>query len=148
MEQPITLLLLLSQEMETWNAQYDGHNEIARLRLGSMSPELQSQFESCSLFDMLNELKSMFGRQAGVELFDLIQTFHACRHEAATPRVLVIQGGRIQKVNKKPQAKGKAKWNGKDKQVAYVPKPKQTPPAKKEHPAKDLTCHHCKEVGH
>ncbi|GKD12258.1 hypothetical protein Tco_1196665 [Tanacetum coccineum] len=28
-----------------------------------------------------NELKSMFEKQAGVERFDLIQTFHACKQE-------------------------------------------------------------------
>ncbi|GKB74874.1 retrotransposon protein, putative, ty1-copia subclass, partial [Tanacetum coccineum] len=36
---------------------------------------------------------------------------------------------------------------GKDKQV-YIPKPKNPKPSAKEHPAKDDTCHHCKEVGH
>ncbi|GKF00973.1 retrotransposon protein, putative, ty1-copia subclass, partial [Tanacetum coccineum] len=36
---------------------------------------------------------------------------------------------------------------GKDKQV-YIPKPKNPKPYAKEHPAKDNTCHHCKEVGH
>ncbi|GJX38770.1 retrotransposon protein, putative, ty1-copia subclass [Tanacetum coccineum] len=34
-----------------------------------------------------------------------------------------------------------------DKQV-YIPKPKNPKPSAKEHPAKDDTCHHCKEVGH
>ncbi|GJX44600.1 retrotransposon protein, putative, ty1-copia subclass [Tanacetum coccineum] len=36
---------------------------------------------------------------------------------------------------------------GKDKQV-YIPKPKNPKPSAKEHPTKDDTCHHCKEVGH
>ncbi|GKB36457.1 retrotransposon protein, putative, ty1-copia subclass [Tanacetum coccineum] len=36
---------------------------------------------------------------------------------------------------------------GKDKQV-YISKPKNPKPSAKEHPAKDDTCHHCKEVGH
>ncbi|GKC15441.1 retrotransposon protein, putative, ty1-copia subclass, partial [Tanacetum coccineum] len=113
-----------------WNAVYDAHNE---------------------------ELKSMFENQAGVERFDLIQAFHACKQEegkpvgqyvlkmkgyveqlerlgyyenflskkAATPQFMAIQGGRIQKANKKSQkAKGK------------------------EHSAKDDACHHCKDVGH
>ncbi|GJZ18544.1 retrotransposon protein, putative, ty1-copia subclass [Tanacetum coccineum] len=43
--------------------------------------------------------------------------------------------------------KGKANGNGKDKQF-YIPKPKNPKPYAKEHPAKDNTCHHCKEVGH
>ncbi|GKC75611.1 retrotransposon protein, putative, ty1-copia subclass, partial [Tanacetum coccineum] len=41
-----------------WNAVYDAHNE---------------------------ELKSMFKKQAGVERFDLIQTFHACKQEEGKP---------------------------------------------------------------
>ncbi|GJZ10642.1 retrotransposon protein, putative, ty1-copia subclass [Tanacetum coccineum] len=45
------------------------------------------------------------------------------------------------------KGKGKANGKGKDKQV-YIPKPKNPKPTAKEHPAKDDTCHHCKEVGH
>ncbi|GJX04778.1 retrotransposon protein, putative, ty1-copia subclass [Tanacetum coccineum] len=41
----------------------------------------------------------------------------------------------------------KANGKGNDKQV-YIPKPKNPKPSAKEHPAKDDTCHHCKEVGH
>ncbi|GKF09951.1 zinc finger, CCHC-type containing protein [Tanacetum coccineum] len=44
--------------------------------------------------------------------------------KAETPQVMMIKGGKIQKAKKKSlKAKGK-------------------------HPAKDDTCHHCKEVGH
>ncbi|GKC66408.1 retrotransposon protein, putative, ty1-copia subclass [Tanacetum coccineum] len=62
----------------------------------------------------------------------------------------MIKGGKIQKAKKKSlKAKGMGKANGKgdDKQV-YIPKPKNPKPSAKEHPAKDDTCHHCKEVGH
>ncbi|GJR03355.1 retrotransposon protein, putative, ty1-copia subclass [Tanacetum coccineum] len=140
---------------------------------------------------MLHELKSMFEKQAGVERFDLIQTFHACKQEegkpvaayvlqmkgyvdqlerlgyvlpqdlsvglilslpkkAETPQVMMIKSGKIQKANKKSlkaKGKGKANGKGKDKQV-YIPKPKNPKPSAKEHPAKDDTCHYCKEVGH
>ncbi|GKD79188.1 zinc finger, CCHC-type containing protein [Tanacetum coccineum] len=70
--------------------------------------------------------------------------------KAETPQVMMIKGGKIQKAKKKSlKAKGKGKTNGKgnDKQV-YIPKPKNPKPSAKEHPAKDDTCHHCKEVGH
>nr|GEW35205.1 hypothetical protein [Tanacetum cinerariifolium] len=70
--------------------------------------------------------------------------------KAETPQVMMIKGGKIQKAKKKSLiAKGKGKANGKrnDKQV-YIPKPKNPKPAAKEHPAKDDTCHHCKEVDH
>ncbi|GJS49757.1 zinc finger, CCHC-type containing protein [Tanacetum coccineum] len=154
-----------------WNVVYDAHNE---------------------------ELRSMFEKQAGVERFDLIQTFHACKQEegksdlsvdlilngftsdfvsfvrnynmhnmgktigelhallieyekglpkkVATPQVMAIQGGRIQKANKKSQnAKGKGKGKGKGKDKSYIPKPKNHKPNAKEHLAKNDTCHHCKE---
>nr|GEY79887.1 hypothetical protein [Tanacetum cinerariifolium] len=70
--------------------------------------------------------------------------------KAETPQVMMIKGGKIHKSNKKllkAKGKGKANGKGKDKQV-YIPKPKNPKPAAKEHPAKDDTCHHCKEVGH
>ncbi|GJW91463.1 retrovirus-related pol polyprotein from transposon TNT 1-94 [Tanacetum coccineum] len=64
---------------------------------------------------------------------------------AETPQVMMIRGGKIQKANKKSfNAKCNNKVNGKgnDKKV-YIPKPTAM-----ERPAKDDTCHHCKEVGH
>ncbi|GJW26503.1 retrotransposon protein, putative, ty1-copia subclass [Tanacetum coccineum] len=70
--------------------------------------------------------------------------------KAETPQVMMIKGGKIQKANKKSlkaKGKGKANGKGKDKQV-YIPKPKNPKPSTKEHPAKDDTCRHCKEVGH
>ncbi|GJR28207.1 retrotransposon protein, putative, ty1-copia subclass [Tanacetum coccineum] len=122
-----------------------------------------------AVYDAHNELKSMVEKQAGVERFDLIQTFHACKQEegkpvgpyvikmknyvelerlgyelpqdlsvslilngltsdfagfAATPQVMAIQGGRIQKANKKLlNAKGKGKGKGKGKDISYIPKP-------------------------
>ncbi|GJX43241.1 retrotransposon protein, putative, ty1-copia subclass [Tanacetum coccineum] len=185
--------------------------------------DAQVQFENSSPYDMIKELKAMFEKQVGVERFDLIQTFHACKQEegkpvdayviwmkgyvdqlerlgyilpqdlivglilngltkdfarfmrnynmhnmgktigelhailikyekglprkAETPQVMMIKGGKIQKAKKKSfKAKGKGKANGKgnDKQV-YIPKPKNPKPSAKEHPAKDDTCHHCKE---
>ncbi|GJV50315.1 retrotransposon protein, putative, ty1-copia subclass [Tanacetum coccineum] len=66
--------------------------------------------------------------------------------KAETPTLLAIRRGKIQKDKKKPQgAKGKAK--GKNK-LAYTFKTKIPPPPKRDNPAKDLICHHCKEVGH
>ncbi|GKE84172.1 hypothetical protein Tco_1557914, partial [Tanacetum coccineum] len=58
---------------------------VACLMLGSMTPELHRQFENYSPYEMLKELKSMFEKQAGVERFDLIQTFHACNQEEGKP---------------------------------------------------------------
>ncbi|GJS44384.1 retrotransposon protein, putative, ty1-copia subclass [Tanacetum coccineum] len=63
-----------------------------------------------------------------------------------TSSVLAIQEGKIQKDKKKPQgAKGKDK--GKNK-LAYDPKPKISPPSKRDNLAKGSVCHHWKEVGY
>ncbi|GKB08465.1 FAR1-related sequence 5-like protein [Tanacetum coccineum] len=68
-----------------WTKQYDAHTEIACLMLGSMTPELDRQFELYYPYDMIQELRSMFEIQAGVEKFDLIQSFHACKQEEGKP---------------------------------------------------------------
>nr|GFA06819.1 hypothetical protein [Tanacetum cinerariifolium] len=63
---------------------------------------------------------------------------------------MMIKGGKIQKSKKKSlkaKSKGKANGKGNDKQV-YIHMPKNPKPSAKEHPTKDDTCHHCKEVGH
>nr|GEX03363.1 hypothetical protein [Tanacetum cinerariifolium] len=201
-EQPIPLAPasdFKANVLAEWNVLYDAHNE---------------------------ELRSMFEKQASVERFDLIQTFHACKQEegkpvgtyvlemkdyveqlerlgyvlpqdhsaglilngitsdfagfvrnynmhnmrktigeihallieyekglpkkAETPQVMMIKSGKIQKANKRSlKAKGKGKTNGKGKEKqGYIPKPKNPKPAAKENPAKDDTCHYCKEVGH
>ncbi|GJR10153.1 hypothetical protein Tco_0792805 [Tanacetum coccineum] len=46
---------------------------------------LHRQFENYAPYEMLQELKSMFEKKAGVERFDLIQTFHACKQEEGKP---------------------------------------------------------------
>nr|GEV55951.1 zinc finger, CCHC-type [Tanacetum cinerariifolium] len=161
-----------AQVLVEWNALYDAYNEAACLML------------------------------VGVERFDLIQTFHACKQEkgklvaayalqmkgyvdqlerfvrnynmhnmgktiselhamlieykkglpkkAKTLQVMMIKGGKIHKSKKKlrkAKVKCKANGKGKDKQ-AYIPMTKNPKPTAKEHPTKDDTCHHCKEVGH
>nr|GEZ34737.1 K(+) efflux antiporter 4-like [Tanacetum cinerariifolium] len=64
-----------------WNAVYDAHNEVACLMLRSITSELHRQFKNSSPYEMLQELKSMFEKQAGMERFDLIQTFLACKQK-------------------------------------------------------------------
>nr|GEU90539.1 hypothetical protein [Tanacetum cinerariifolium] len=73
-----------------WNALYDAYNEVACLILGCMTPELHRQFKNYSPYEMLQELKSMFKKQAGVERFDLNQTFHACKKEEGKPIVAYV----------------------------------------------------------
>ncbi|GJZ29460.1 zinc finger, CCHC-type containing protein [Tanacetum coccineum] len=65
--------------------------------------------------------------------------------KAETPAVLAIREGKIQKDKKKLRgAKGKDKRKNK---LAYAPKPKISPPPKRDNLAKDYVCHHYKEVG-
>ncbi|GJZ60820.1 retrotransposon protein, putative, ty1-copia subclass [Tanacetum coccineum] len=68
-----------------WTALYDAHTEITCLMLGSMTPKLHRQFELYHPFDMIQELRYMFEKQAGVEKFDLIQSFHACKQVEGKP---------------------------------------------------------------
>nr|GFD13329.1 hypothetical protein [Tanacetum cinerariifolium] len=69
-EQPIPPVPAADSEanvLAEWNVMYDVHNEVACLMLGSMTPELHRQFENCSPYEMLQELRSMYKKQAGVE---------------------------------------------------------------------------------
>ncbi|GKB02910.1 hypothetical protein Tco_0830999 [Tanacetum coccineum] len=125
-----------------WNAIYDAYNEMACLMLRSITPKIHRQFENYTPYEMLQELKSMFEKQARYE--------KGLPKKAKTPQVMAIISGKIQKANKKSlkaKGKGKANGKGKDKQF-YTPKPKNPKPSAKEHPAKDDTYHHYKEVGH
>ncbi|GJX34683.1 zinc finger, CCHC-type containing protein [Tanacetum coccineum] len=77
----------------------------------------------------------------------LIEYEKGLSKKAATPQVMAIQGGGIQKANKKSlNAKGKGKGKGKGKDKSYIPKAKNPKPSAKEHPSKDDACHHYKEV--
>ncbi|GKC52349.1 zinc finger, CCHC-type containing protein [Tanacetum coccineum] len=64
-----------------------------------------------------------------------------------THAVLAIRQGQIQKPKLQARGKGKQRGKGKSK-LAYDTKHKISPPAKKEHPAKDTECHHCHKTGH
>nr|GEW28074.1 zinc finger, CCHC-type [Tanacetum cinerariifolium] len=84
---------------------------------------------------MLHELKTLFQQQADQELFKTVN------HAMLANR----RKGDLEKKNKPHGAKGKGNGKGKD---AYALKPKISPPAKKEHLAKDSIGHQCGEVGH
>ncbi|GJV50511.1 zinc finger, CCHC-type containing protein [Tanacetum coccineum] len=77
----LDIIVIKSTDVVGWTALYDAHTEIACLMLGSMTHELHRQFELHYPYDMIQELRSMFEKQAGVEKFDLIQSFHACKQE-------------------------------------------------------------------
>ncbi|GJS80437.1 putative reverse transcriptase domain-containing protein [Tanacetum coccineum] len=166
-----------AQVLAEWNAVYDVYNEVACLmlkkegkpvgpyvikmkgyveqleRLGYVPPQ------DISVGLILNDLTSDFavfvrnynmhnmGKTIGELHALLIEYEKGLPKKAATPQVMAIQGGRIQKANKKSlnaKGKGKGKGKGKDKPV-YIPKPKNSKPSAKEHPTKNDACHHYKE---
>ncbi|GJX06044.1 retrotransposon protein, putative, ty1-copia subclass [Tanacetum coccineum] len=120
-----------------------------------------------------NELKSMFEKQARVERFDLIQTFHACKQEEDLTIGLILNGptkdfaGFVRNYNMHNMGKKidelhvmlieyekSLSKKAKTPQVMMI-KGGKIQKAKKNclklkarHSAKDDTCHHCKEVGH
>nr|GEU72091.1 hypothetical protein [Tanacetum cinerariifolium] len=144
-----------------WNAIYDAHNEMKGYvdqleRLGYMLPH--DLVVGLILNGLIKDFVGFVRNYNMHNMGKMIDKLHAMLIEyekglpkkAETPRVMMIKGGKIQKDKKKPlKAKGKDKANGKgnDKQV-YIPKPKNPKPFAKEHPTKDDTCHHYKEVGY
>ncbi|GJT92194.1 retrotransposon protein, putative, ty1-copia subclass [Tanacetum coccineum] len=96
------------------------------------------------------KIKLSMGKTVGELHVLLIEYEKGLPKKAETPQVMMIKGDKIQKSNKKSlkaKGKGKANGKGKDNQV-YIRKPKNPNPSAKDHPAKDDTCHHYKEVGH
>ncbi|GJY22607.1 retrotransposon protein, putative, ty1-copia subclass [Tanacetum coccineum] len=167
-----------NQELENWNKIYDIHNEATCLMLSSMTLEHQRQFENYSPYDMLQELKYMFEKQAGVESYvekleclsyvlpqdisvglilngliddfaDFVRNYNM-HNTGKTIDELHALLIEIQKPNKKPQAaKGKGKGKGKGKnKLVYASNPKNLKPFANEQTAKDDAFYHCKEVGH
>ncbi|GJW17585.1 retrovirus-related pol polyprotein from transposon TNT 1-94 [Tanacetum coccineum] len=98
--------------VDQWTTLYDAHTEIACLMLGSMTPELHRQFELYYPFDMIQELRSMFEKQAGVEKFDLIQSFHACKQEEGKPVAdyVLKMKGYVEKLERLGYKKIEASW--------------------------------------
>ncbi|GJT23467.1 retrotransposon protein, putative, ty1-copia subclass [Tanacetum coccineum] len=139
LEQPMTHLpyhVASQAARDAYEALNDAQNEVACLMLGrgwSVSKLLSLEDE---------KLTGHFGTP---RLCDAKRTW-CIPKKAETPVVLAIREGKIHKDKKKLQGvKGKAK--GKNK-LAYAPKTKIPPPLKRDNPAKDSICHHCKEVGH
>ncbi|GJT69961.1 retrotransposon protein, putative, ty1-copia subclass [Tanacetum coccineum] len=112
-------------------------------------PRLQTRGGDFAVFVRNYNMHNM-GKTIGELHAMLIEYKKGLPKKTETPQVMAIKSGKIQKTNKKSlkdKGKGKANVKGKDKQV-YIPKPKNPKPTAKEYPAKDDTCHHCKEVGH
>ncbi|GJU13115.1 retrotransposon protein, putative, ty1-copia subclass [Tanacetum coccineum] len=148
-----------AQVLAKWNVVYDAQNEVACLMLGKEGKpislyvlKMKGYVEQLERFGyvlpqdfsvglIMNGLTSDF---AG---FVRNYNMHNMGKTIGELHALLIE---IHKSNKKSQnakGKGKGKGNGKDKQ-GYISNPKNPKPFAKEHPTKDDTFHHCKEVGH
>ncbi|GJX70886.1 retrotransposon protein, putative, ty1-copia subclass [Tanacetum coccineum] len=138
-----------------WNAVYDTHNEVACLMLGKDGKPFGAYvLKMKDYVEQLERLSYVLPQDLSVGLIlnNLTSDFagfykKGLSKKAATPQVMAIQGGRIQKANKKSQ-KAKGKGKGKGKENSYIPKPKNPKPYAKEHLEKNDAYHHCKEVGH
>nr|GEX69758.1 hypothetical protein [Tanacetum cinerariifolium] len=125
-----------------WNAVYDAHNE--DLSVGLVLNGLTSDF---ARFVRNYNMHNM-GKTIGELHVLLIEYEKGLPKKAVTPQLMAIQGGRIQKANKKSlNAKGNGNGKGMGKDKSYITKPKHLKPNAKEHPTKNDACHHCKEVG-
>nr|GFB02229.1 retrotransposon protein, putative, Ty1-copia subclass [Tanacetum cinerariifolium] len=132
-----------AQALADWAVLFYCHTEVACLMLETMSPKLYQRFEHNSPLEMVTELqkKCMENLQKSTQ-----RNKQPIIGASSTPQVMAIQGGRVQKY--KPQGKAKGKGKGKGPQNSYPTKPKKPQPYKKERPAKDGQCHHCKEERH
>nr|GFA39121.1 hypothetical protein [Tanacetum cinerariifolium] len=143
-----------------------GSKEIVGLMIMTMETEIQRNLEPLHAHEMLRELKTLFAQQAKHELLQTTRDFHSYRQEEGymgktinelhamqklhkqtlpknnAPALHAIRAGRVQKGNKPKKsqsqtaARGQNHGKRKNKQ-AYAPKPKISPPPKREDPAKD-----------
>ncbi|GKC72796.1 zinc finger, CCHC-type containing protein, partial [Tanacetum coccineum] len=144
-----------------------GQKEVVVLMLLTMDLEIQQNLAHLGAYDMLQELKALYSKQAEQELLQTnynmygitktVNELHAMLklHEETLPKkdvnpaLYAIRAGRVQKNYKnKKHYKAAKGGQGKKGKMGYAPKPKNPPPPKKENPAKDAICHQCGEVGH
>ncbi|GJR16054.1 zinc finger, CCHC-type containing protein [Tanacetum coccineum] len=113
--------------------------------LNSLSSEFQAFLQNYNMQSMektINEVHSLhieFEKSIKMNKQQIVGA-------SSTPHVMAIQSGRVQK--NKLQGKAKVKEKGKGLKNSYPTKPKKPQPYKKERPAKDGQCHHCKQEGH
>ncbi|GKE60443.1 hypothetical protein Tco_1510810, partial [Tanacetum coccineum] len=58
-----------------------GQKEVVVLMLLTMDLEIQRNLAHLGAYDMLQELKAMFSKQAKQELLQTVREFHACKQE-------------------------------------------------------------------
>nr|GFB80509.1 zinc finger, CCHC-type [Tanacetum cinerariifolium] len=91
-----------------------GQKEVAVLMLLTMDLEIQRNLAHLGAYDMLQELKDMYSKQAKQELLQIVREFHTSKQE-----------------------EGKGKMSHASNNSPFASKPKTPPPPKKDNPAKD-----------
>ncbi|GKE32237.1 retrotransposon protein, putative, ty1-copia subclass [Tanacetum coccineum] len=133
-----------------WNAIYDAYNEVARLMLGKEGkPVAAYVLKMKGYVEQLERLGYVLQQDLsfGLILNGLTSDFAGFVRNYNMHNIGKTIGELHAMLIGHEKGKGKANGKGKDKQV-YIPEPKNPKPFAKEHPVKDDTCHHCKEVGH
>ncbi|GJR70439.1 retrotransposon protein, putative, ty1-copia subclass [Tanacetum coccineum] len=153
---PLDEIHIDDKTLHSWKNQEEGkpvrphvlkmNNYVAQLeRLGYVLPRdlsvglIMNGLTSNFAGSIRNYNKHNMGKTIGKLHALLIEYEKSLPKKAATPQVMAIQGGRIQKANKKSlnaKGKGKKKGNGKDK--GYISKPKNPKPSAKGHLTKDV----------
>nr|GEW04497.1 zinc finger, CCHC-type [Tanacetum cinerariifolium] len=146
-----------------------GQKEVDVLMLLTMDLDIQRNLAHLGAYDMLQELKAIFSKQAEQKLLQTVREFHACKQEegqSVSSYVLKMKGNidnlerlgqpvgqnlvknKPHKAAKGGYGKGKNKMGYAPNNVPFSPKPKIPPPPKKDYPAKDAICHQCGKVGY
>ena len=66
---------------DAWLKHTEESVEVACLMLATMIPDLQKNMELFGAYDMLQQLKEMFQKQARLERFETVRSFHSCKME-------------------------------------------------------------------
>nr|GEU99981.1 zinc finger, CCHC-type [Tanacetum cinerariifolium] len=155
--------------LATHAAWVKGQKEVVVLMLSTIDLEIQRNLAHLVAYDMLQELKAMYSKQAKHELLQTVRKFNTSKQEEGQPvssHVLKMKGyinnlerldqpvgqnlakNKPHKAAKGGHGKGKGKMGYASNNALFAPKPKTPPPPKKDNPAKDAICHQCGEVVH
>nr|GEU52472.1 retrotransposon protein, putative, Ty1-copia subclass [Tanacetum cinerariifolium] len=151
-----------------------GQKEVAVLMLLTMDLDIQRNLSHLGDYDMLQELKALYSKQAEQELLQTMREFHTCKQEEVSLILVSLNrdfdsfvhnynmhdmGKTVNELHamlklheetlpKKDANSGKGKMGYAFNNAPFAPKPKTPLPPKKDNPAKDSICHQCGEVGH
>ncbi|GJW20312.1 zinc finger, CCHC-type containing protein [Tanacetum coccineum] len=127
----------------------------------TMDLDIQQNLAHLGAYDMLQELKAMFSKQAKQELLQTVREFHTCKQEegqsvSSHDFTSLVQNFNIHGMGKtvnelhvmlKLHEETLPKKHA-NPALHAIRAGKTPPPPKKDNPAKDAICHQCGEIGH